>query len=459
MATKEFVKAILKHIEANATKIQFNNKMFEISEGDLLKYVEIALKEQLSPNSAYTATHRAAPINVWNKLNSKLSTLYNKPVTRTTELTSDQDLISYYEGRGINKHFGELNLNYNQYKWSTIEIFEDETEEALRFRSIPSNQFLVYSDDEIDPLRVTALIKFMGQVVDAMGVTRNKYWIYTANEFISILDDETIVNEDMFLNQGVNPFGVIPMEYVNMSKYLLVPMPDRDSLQMTVLFPVLFSDQNFASLYLSFPLIYVVDGDGENLPASPDMFWNLKSDKQDKTANVGVVKASPDLQAQMEHTIGQLSIWMDSRDVKPGTVGKLTAENWSSGVSKFISEADTTENRKQQEIVFKEVERKFWKRLAAVHNTLADVGRIENRQRFSEPEDLEVSVEYAQDTVIETRSDKVNRLKNERDAGFTTTRRALKELNPDMDDKLLDQLVADILEERTVVVEEVVEDE
>lgn len=454
MASKDFIKTILAYIQDNQDKIDFNNNLFEIMEGDLLKYVETALRQQLTdPDSFKIAVQRAAPVNVWNKIKNKLSTLYTRPVARTTELQSDQELIDYYVERGLNRHFGNMNENYNSYKWTDLEIYEDPEMKQLRFRSNPSNVFLAYSDDPINPLRVTAIIKFMGQVKDAGGTTRNRYWIYTEDEFIPILDNESIVTDDLGDTEGVNPYGVIPFQYGSMSEYELVPRPDKDTTRMTILIPVLLTDQNFGSMYLSFPIIYTVDGDAENLPLGPSVFWNLKSDNQEKPATANVLKATPDLEMQMNHLLRQLAMWLESRDIKPGSIGKVSAENFESGISKIISEMDTFENRKRQEEVFKDIEKKFWKRLATMHNVLAKEGRLENRKMFSDPEKLNVNIVYSEEKMIESRADKANRLNLEVKSGLNTRARALREYHSSMEEAELIKLLEEIEKERTIVVE------
>ena len=453
---KKYIEGIISYAQSQAEKIEYNNTIFEIMEGDLLKYVGETLSRQLSANNAVIAMERAAPINIWNKIVKKLSKLYVAGVKRTTENPADQELIEYYEKKGLNRHFGNLNENYNAFKWSSLEIFEDEEIKSLRFRAVPSNQFLAYSDDPVDPLRITAIIKFMGIHNDAMGVKRQKFWIYTADEFVATLDNAELVLEDMEANQGINPYGVIPFQYASMSEYILVPNPDLDTKQMTCLIPVLITDQNFGSLFLSLPIIYAVDAGLENLPVSPNMFVNLKSDSEDgKQAQIGVVKAEPNLEAQMNHVKNQLAMWLESKDIKPGTVGgNMTAENFSSGISKIISEMDTLENRKMQEEVFQDVETKFWKRLAVMHNELAKVGRLETRKVFSDPLALEVTVEYAEEQIIESRSDLVQRLKEERNAGFMSTKKAIQTLNPKMDEGVIEDLMQEIDDEGVSIVVE-----
>lgn len=458
MATKEFIKEVLDYINEKRPIIQYNSAIFDILEGDLMKHLEISLRKQLSPQSANIAMERAAPINIWGKIVRKLSKLYAKSPIRTTLNPADQELIEYYEIKGINRHFGNLNENYNAYKWSSLEIFEDTELGELRFRAVPSDKFLAFSDDRVDPMRITAIIKFMGLVKDNYNNSREKFWIYTENEFIPVLDSGEIVTQDLVDNEGINPFGVIPFQYASMSEYLLVPYPDRDTLQMSTLIPVLLTDQNFGSLFLSLPILYAVDADLENMPVSPNMFINLKSDDEGKQAQIGVVKAEPNLEAQMNHVKNQLAMWLESRDIKPGSIGGLTGnpENFASGISKIISEMDTLENRKMQEEIFRDVENRFWRRLAIMHNALASVGRIENRQMFSNPYELNVNIQYAEDQIIESRVDKVSRLKIEVDAGFISIKRAIKELNPNMEDEHIDDLIEDIEEDKpTTIIQEV----
>jgi len=86
MATQQYIDGILKYIKGQNVPIEFNKKLFEISEGNLLKYVAETLSRQLSADSAKIAIERAAPINVWNKIIKKLSTLYSRPVVRRQSL-------------------------------------------------------------------------------------------------------------------------------------------------------------------------------------------------------------------------------------------------------------------------------------------------------------------------------------------------------------------------------------
>lgn len=457
MYSKDEFKAIIDAIDANSETIEFNEKIFNISEGDLSHYVKEELQSQLSGKPAKLAAQRMAPINVWNKIISKLSTPYTRPVVRKTENEGDQELINDYVSKGINESFQDTNENYNSYKWTCLEIYQDENEKDLKFRSMPANKFWVFSNDKSNPLKMTMLVKFMGKEKDEFGSERRVFFIYTDDEFYIIYDNGDIALkrlEEYGIEDFRNPYGVIPMEYITMSKYLLVPKPDNDTLQMTILIPVLLTDMNFGSMYLSHPMVYTIDAAEGDLPASPNLVFDVKSEGVDHQASIGVVKAEPNLEAQMNHVIHLLSAWLDSRDIRPGTVGKVNADNFANGISKLIAESDTVDNRKKQEIKFSKFENNFWRRLAKIHNILAENGGISDKRKFSNPETLTVVVEYSEEKIIETREDKIRRLKNERDAGFRSTRSAIVELNPKLSDKEIDELVEEIGEEGSFTIME-----
>jgi len=449
---KEFINELLEHIRENSGKIEYNAHMLEITEGDLKKHIRIALVQQLSPENVNSAMHRCAPINIWRKIVNKLSKLYSIAPERKTENPADQELIDYYTKRGVDKTFGSLNNNYNNYKWSTVEIFEDERQECLRFRTLPSNVFLPFSNDKIDPMRVTAMIKFMGMHKDKNGALRSKYWAYTEDGYTAFLDNGDMVWDDMVENDGGNPFGVIPFEYINVSDNFLIPTPDQDTYQMSVTIPVLITDQNFASMFMSIPIVYTTNVDADKLPQTPNAQWALQAADPEKPVTVGVVKADPDLNSQMNNVRAQLSMWLETRDIKPGTVGSLNAENFASGLAKIISEMDTLENRNEQKPVFEEFERNFWRRLATMHNKLVESGRSKDRRKFSDPETLVVDVIFAEAAIVESRSDKVLRLKEEVLAGLASKRSAIKQLNPQMTDEDIEEEIAMIDNERTTVI-------
>jgi len=447
-------KEIIEHIKRHEENTNFNTSIFEILEGNLAEHVLASLQSQLSINSYASAAERLSPVNIFRKVINKVSTLYVGDVERTTELESDQELINYYEkNAGINSHFIEFNKGYNSYKNSVVEIYESDGH--IKTRTIPANMFLPYSDDSVDPLKVTAMIKFMGQTINTEGETTNKYWVYTANEFMPIDSNGNVIMEDLGETEGINDFGVIPFVFVNKSKYLLVPMPDKDDYKMTVLLPVLLTDLNFAAKYMAHSIFYGIDIDSENLKISPDAFWNFQSEEDGKAPQVGTIRPDVSIDEVITLIKEQMGVWLETKDIKAGSIGSLNQSNVASGVSKMIDEADATVNRKSQISTFQMAEKVFWQVLATIHNEAAKAGRLENRALFSEPSRLEVNVKFPDQKPMQTKLEIIEEASAELDAGLTSKRRMIKKLNPEMSDDEVSELLEEIEQENSFDIPEI----
>lgn len=455
---------ILEHIKIHESELGFNETIFEILEGDLLQHVAESLKQQLSENSYQSAMERVAPINLFRKINDKVSSLYTEDPMRRTELESDQELVDEYtEEVSVNTFMEDLNKAYNAYKWSVIELYEDE---GLKPRVLPSHQFLPYGNDPKNPLKVTAIIKFMGEMVkepEVSGLKRRKtckkYWVYSADEFMAIDSDGKLVEEDMVETEGINPYGVLPFVFVSKSRYLLVPKPDKDDLKLSILFPVLLTDLNFAAKFLAHSIFYGIDIDSDNLKLSPDAVWIFKSDEEGKKPEIGTIKPEVSIQDVLTLAKEQIAAWLDTKNIKAGNVGDVSAGSAASGIAKIIDESDTSRERKKQEKFFKQVELQFWRVLATMHNELVKAKRIKNMKSFSEPKDLVVNVKYVEQKPLQSRLDVITELKTERDAGFVSTETAIKQLNPDMTDEEIELEMERIDGERTVTIPEEPEEE
>jgi hypothetical protein len=446
----EWLLAIIKQKEA---QIDFNTKLFEIMEGNLIKYIDQALKNQLSPNAYKIARERIVPINILRRIVSKLSKLYSTSPKRTTDSPNDQELVDLYSQKGVlDHHYANHNFNYNSYKYSALEFFVED--EMLKQRALPATQFIVASKDKVNPLNVTHYIKFMGKMTkmsNGKAKIVDKYWAYTDDEFLAFDSEGEVFGEDTDIVKGINTFGIIPMNYVKNSSNLLVPLQDDDLVQMAINIPVKLTDLNFAQQFQSHGIIYVKNADNTNLQVSPNTIWELSSRDPDKEVEVGTLQPQVQVQDVLDLCRFEISAWLESKDIRPGTVGQAGQDGSLSGLSLLIQNADISENRKEQEQIFKSSESDFWKRLATIHNNLARSGMISERATFSS-DDIEVSVEYDTHKPYESRSEKVTRLKMEVEAKFTSIESAMKELHPDMSDTELAQEMEDIAEGLTVEV-------
>ncbi|MGV8130656.1 MAG: hypothetical protein ACP5N7_00975 [Candidatus Pacearchaeota archaeon] len=422
---------IFRYIESKKVQLDYEEQIFEILEGDVSKYLNMALKNQLNEKAAEEAIQRSCPINILRKIVDKLSKIYSKGVLRIANNPNNQELVDKYS-LVVDDFFTEANHQFNAYKRCGIEIYHDVDSEEIGFRTIPSYLYLVHSSDLVNPLKMTEFIK----------VFADKYLIYT---------DESLVAYDMNGSEvptksgGINEYGIIPFAYISRSKYKIMPISDSDMKQMSILFPTLLSDLNFSIKYLTNPIVYGVDVDCGNLVRNPNVFWSFKTLEDGKTPSIGSITPDADINGILSNVKEQMSFWLETKNIKADAIGIGTTDSSSSGLALLIRNIDTTEDRNQQITYFKKLEQDFWERLAKIHNYLADIGAIKDRRKFTE--DFTVTVKFPMQKPIEDRQQMVERLKLEVDSGFNSRENAIKELNPDMPQEQIDDLLEDIDED------------
>lgn len=365
MALKDEIPVILDFIKSKTDLLKHNESLFNIYEGDLVKYVLEDLRQQLSQQSFDMIQHRIAPVNVLKRLVDKLSKIYSESPARwlESENPTDAELFGWYsQAMGFNTKMQLSNEFFNLFKNVAIEPYVDNGRPCLRV--IPSDRFLVMSMNRADPTKATHFIKHMGQIQKDLGKDGIKsvevYYVYTKDEFLPINSDGEIVGSvlEESATGGVNPIGRLPAVYASRSMVNLIPPIDSDTLRMTKIFPVLLSDLNFSVMFQAFSIIYGIDVDNKDIVMSPNAFWNFKSDPATQSKpEVGVIKPQVDIQQVVGFIGMQLSFWLQSRGIRPGAVGNIAPENMASGLSKVVDEMDTYEERQKQVPIFMDVER------------------------------------------------------------------------------------------------------
>ena len=445
---------LAEYVKSKGELLEHNRQLFDIYEGLLLDYVLADLKKQLSSDSYDGIKHRVAPINILKRVIEKLSKLYNQTPLRWLENENEQDheLFEWYQKTLKIDQIGMLyNEFYNLFKNSAIEPFIKDGKPALRV--IPSDRFLVYSDNVVDPTEPTHFIKLMGM----QAYTRNGQqkqglviYVYTDEEFLPIVMDgnETFVMDDLLASlnnpEGINPYGKIPYIYVNQSNHSLIPPIDTDTLRMTKMFPILISDLNFAIMYQAFSIVYGINIDDENIRMSPNAFWRFKSDPStQQKPELGMLKPSVDI-TQVSQFIGQqLSFWLQSKNIRPGQVGTLAPDQMSSGIAKIVDEMDTWEARQKQVPVFETAEMKLWALILNHMHPYWVANKMIDQNMYFSPGQA-VNVQFPEQKPMVKRSEILADLKVELDLGLTTKKEAMIKLNPDMSEPEIDELLKEI---------------
>ena len=318
---RQIVPLITSWIHDFEDETENNHDLFDIFEGDLLKHLEADLQQEMSPGSYRSIKPRITPINVLKRIINKLSKVYVGGVTRTasTEDPTDQELVEWYEEQmRMNTIMQEANKFFNLFKNTAIEPYVDKGRPSLR--TIPSNQFLPYTMDEINPMNMQAFVKFLGvhdrqfiqsdrRATDQREV--NNYEVYTDDQFLIIDDDDNIRFEKMIDNpEGINPFGKIPFVYVNRSRHKLVPFVDSDTLSMSKNIPKLYSDLAYAVRFQAFSMVYAINAKLPDTPViSPSVIWELQQVDTDQPITVDTIKPSIDISETIELIKALTSDW------------------------------------------------------------------------------------------------------------------------------------------------------
>lgn len=445
-------KMIASFIQKEKPRLAFNADIFKILEGNLRELLEERMMEDLGKSSFAQARTRMAPINIFKKIVAKQTSIYNQPVIRTVEGGNDNDisLLRWYEKvLNLNVKMGRNNFLYNAYLYSLLQItltdVNPQTKAGKPFvRSVPNHQFLIMSVSESDPTSPDIVILCMDRILNDEGKEDDCYYVFTNYQFLIMNGEGRIHTREMQRHEadGGNPYGTTPYVYNNWSEHLSMPMIQPDNREMSILIPLLLTDLNYAVKFQAFSTFVATDTDDTKIELSPNAVVFLKSDGSGNKPSFEAIKPSIDIQQTLGLASSEMSLWLSSKGVRPGAVGSLGADEFASGVSKMIEESDTYESVKEQIGVYEQAEAAFWEKLLTqIHPFWVAARRIENTQLFTSG--AKVITKFMQPKPMQARSDLINELKTELEAGFTTLERAVKRLNPEMDDKAIEELIAE----------------
>jgi hypothetical protein len=457
MSLREDIPLLIKAWDDHKSTLSHNAEIFDIFEGNLLEHVLADLKADMSAETYKEIATRAAPINVLKRLVEKLSKIYAKPPVRLINdgTEGDNELLSkYVEEMDLNTEMGSsqgANGFFNLFKNAWVEPYLDEDDGCPKVRVIPSDRFFVCSSDRANPTKPTHLVKIMGTIKGAGGAEATLFYAYTADEFLIFDSDKTIHQELMAISQnpdGINPVGALPGIYLNRSKHMLMPKPDSDTLKMTKLIPILLSDLNFALKYSTFGAIVGIDVEFPKTTWGPSTVISLKSDKNsEKSGTVTTIKPEVDSDKALAQIRALFSLWMQTRNIKPGAMGDITVENAASGIAKAIDEMDTSEDRQNQVPYFKKGEELLWQLIMTKYHELwSENANFKFRGLKFSPK-AKVVVTFAEQRPNVDPSVAVDTQVKKLDAGLQTKKGALQELYPDWTDKQIEQKLAEIEEE------------
>lgn len=462
---KQLIPDILIEFERYREQIQFDFELYEMHEGQVKKFVEKSLAQEMYSQAAYKrAIQRIPSINIPKKVTDKLSKVYAEAPIRFSE--TDQDLVqefAHYMQVNAEMNYGNKLSNLN--KRAALELYVEDGKQ--RVRVLAAHQFFVFSDSKTSPNKPTVFVKLLGQehkrrdtisTRDGKRVTNeddiylvNIMALYSDTEFM-IIDSDGMVREDKMVEMGVtstrNPFGVIPFVYINKSKSEIIPFPNQPTFDIGVLIPKLLTDLNYSAQFLSHSVIWTKNADLQGAEINPDAIVDLgDTDGEGNTPDIGTIDPKTDIDGVLKLIQAQLAMYMSTEGLKAGSIGQVEASSASSGIAKIIDESDATEARKAQTELFREVEHEFWNKFAKMQQVWAQSGAVEKKETFSPDFSDSFSIKFAEIKPLETEKEKYEKMKVARELKLITKKQALKEIYPNLPEDQLNERLAELEEE------------
>lgn len=456
---KELIPEIKRQFERYNEQLQFDLELYQMHEGQIRKYVERALKEEIISHQAYKrAIKRIPTINISKKVTDKLSKVYAQAPIRFADKQKEL-MEEFAKDLRLNEVMAEANKWSNLNKRCAIEIYQENGKQKLRV--LPAHKFFVYSDNPFSPNKMTVFCKLLGrEIKEQTTVTDRKgnritteddirlvdiMACYTDTEFL-IIDSDGAVRTDkmaeMNITSTVNPFGIIPFCYINKSNTELMPYPNQTAFDMGVLIPKLLTDLNYAAQFLSHSIFWAKNADLQGIEFNPDTVVDLgESDADGNDPEIGTIKPETDIDGILKLVQTELAMYLSTEGLKAGSVGQVEASSAASGISKIIDESDSTEARKEQMQLFRNVEPTFWYKFAKMQQYWSITGKVNKKETLDESFVDGFSIKFAEIKPLESEKEKYEKMKVARDLKLITKKQALKELYPNLpEDQLMERL-------------------
>lgn len=468
MSDREDLKQIVKEWRFHTDTFRKVCDLNAMLDGQIEPLILKELQKDMHEQTFKAATHRLPPINLVGKVVDKLSPIYSPGARRTIQggTKADEELLAFIE-----KHM-ECDENFLfacqsavLTQGSFVNPYLDQAEGKPRMRVLQKNEAFARSSDDHDKRKMTEIVLFSKGGADGKHHFRREnafFWEEFDEDGNEIVHTNFVLTEsglfardengDLIeeLADTTNPYGAIPYIYLNLSKISLFPPPQDDMIKMPLVIPILFTDLNYASKYQAFSILYTINCEDVVAVIAPNAIWNLKGDPSAQhPPELNVVKPDVDIEALLTLIQSQLAIWLNTKGIRPGSVGSLDKDSFASGISKMIDEMDTVELRRSLVKHATKMEREFWD--LVLHRmwpewvdrklVTKDDGSLELR-KFSKG--CRVETNFADQVPLQNRGQVVDALEKEVKAAFTTRKRAIMALNPTLTEREVDELIAEI---------------
>lgn len=455
---------LVEHVKNNRGRVEYANRLMTVDAGQLLPEIETALLREFKPETVEKMIGRIPCINLLTRITDKVSRIYDEPVTRSCAEDQDSEINQFYQDTmQTDTKMGQANRMYNLHESCAIEPYQD-LQGRPKLRVLAPNNFLVWSDDPTDPTNPTVFIKFMGdaeriateEYIDNDGILHKAsedarvdlLYIYSDREFL-IVDMDGNHRPDLtpeIYRSGRHKLGRLPIIYVNQSTEHLLPLPNTDTLNNTTLIPILLGDLTFAVKYLSHSIVVVKDMKiPDDIDRNPDAIWDFKSlvdSDGEVQGSVDVLQPKIEIDAVVRLIQTIVATWLESRGIRPGTMGQATGSSRTSALAKLVDEADTTAIRNAQVNKFRLVEKELFDLIVQYHKVWKKKPRYGEKREFSA--ECTINPIFPEQKIFASEEEKIQNAVLLVNANLATPSQVLRRIFPSMTEKELEAWIKEL---------------
>lgn len=427
--------------EHNRRKV--NKNLYELYEGAIRKHaVERINKEFKDPKNQQELAHRILEVDLVKRIVNKLSKAYSSsPNRKIIGTDQDQELYDWYvEKMDLNNAMKRADKAFNNYKEFLVYPYFSDRSKLPALKIIDPFKYIAISEDNDDDSVATTYAVLGGLLPNGKEklycADKKSFWIQDVDGEILTEELAKIGNID-----GVNIYGEVPYVYGKNATAAVMPYPDESMEGIATLIPLLCADINFAVKYMAFSIVYGINMKADTFNRSPAAFVSLvKADENDETKpELGQLKPEIDIAVVFDSIMNQLDLWLNMRGIT-GSIVK--SKDIASGISKMIEEADVTDQISNNQVEYIKAEKQIFNFIKKAHEVWKDQSADFPKGSFSIDSDL--MIEFERIEPIRSRGDIITEVAAEKLAGLTSTKRAVKRINPNLPDEEIDEILEEI---------------
>lgn len=442
---------IVAHIES--ALFSASKKAEDIYKGKLLAHVKESLEAQFSVETVKTMPIISS-VNLCKRIADKKASVYRKkPVRKFLKIDKPDAIQAIYDSLDLEQKMTRANRALEYSRQCFLQVVHRPKKQKLELRILKKHQcFVLPSEEKSTEMGVFVVI---GGDTSKRENMRLAVWTNELN-FIMNGDGVILSKATDGTDDTKNPFGIIPVidisdeEEKSSSVFVSSESALVDfTIQMNVALSDLFNimrNQGYAIPLLKGPdsLIKAL----KQVQVGVNKVLMLPTDIPTHDGKIGEVDfsfiaANPNLQGSIDTISTLLSAFLSSCGVDTSTVNfKGETKTFASGWERFLAIIETFEASQDDLGIFRRLETELFDIVTKIHDAWANTTPKKLLSYFEGPkcgEDCSVSVSFAGPEMIETRSEKLERLKKEQDYGMISKLEALQQYHGESRDEALNR--------------------